>query len=219
MRRIPLLLFVLLSTLLQAFQSHAQTKSTSSTTSVDQLVAKINADIKAKKATEQIFYLVRNPRSNGATWREVSSRELDQIRTQEFNEQVDQPREYSPELRIWRRSGSVVCVKFIRDFMDTQASNEHYFRSDGSLAKFVSVGTDHNGYHGTPQKYEVASRFDVSGRRLNLTKSATGVGGGRDPKTGLKTYSHSKIPFSWQPGMSEKPLLMNISELGSRKSH
>ena len=155
MRPLPILLTTLLAINALIPETQAQSKPTptatlaTSTKSIDQLVAKINADIKAKKVSKQAFQVVVDKKTQVRSFKQV-------------------PRvEFGPSsLEILRRGQDIVSISEQDEYQggDTVGGYTYYFRSDGSLAAFeagygVQTGDE-------IEETEVRFYFDPTGKKI-----------------------------------------------------
>lgn len=194
MRPLPLLLTTLLAITSLSPETQAQSKPTTAATpatttkSIDQLVAKINADIKAKRTSEQVFWTV------GPTWKEVRSK-------RELAEMQEMPEK--DVFTIWRAEDhSILKVDDGGGTGDGVRSNIYYFRPDGSLAKFEwsSIGF---GVGDALESFEIAVRYDESGQQLSFNKSA------------VREIRKKKVPIAFPREMGGKPSFMHASQVAS----
>ena len=155
MRPLPLLLTTLLTIISLSPETQAQSKPTpaataaTSTKSIDQLVTKINADIKAKRVSKQAFQAVVDTRTQVRSFKQVTRVE------------------FGPSsLEIFRRGQDIIKIHEQNEYEggDTVGGATHYFRSDGSLAAFeIGYGVqDGNEIEVT----EVIFYFDPTGKKI-----------------------------------------------------
>lgn len=147
MRPLPILLTTLLAINALIPETQAQSKPTptatlaTSTKSIDQLVAKINADIKAKKVSVQSF--------------KGSLDERVQI-------QVEKDPNLGPQFAVVRRGAELVAVSYDEGHENLDFYYTHYFRSDGSLAMLeMRVGEG-----AAPPDSWMVFYFDPAGKKI-----------------------------------------------------
>jgi hypothetical protein len=204
MRPLPVLLTTLLTIISLSPETQAQSKpstgatASTATKSIDQLVAKINADIKAMRTGEQKFFLPED----ATTWKEV--------RSKQDVAQMEAAR-WKKILTVWRDEGqSIVKVVDEDGHRYWWSHHVHYFRSDGSLAKFdLSDGGNQlpNGEN-IHFDFRVTAHYDGNARLLSVKKSAFKSDAYKDGK---------KVPIAFpkEQEAESKPSFMHASQVAS----